>query len=99
MTSISKGKQGRKVYELVHPALLNFVSPEGIVNNQQDFLPRAAYFTCDENKKAMAVVHSNTITRTTYITIKSTINYQTSSKLISSYKSTQGRKCFVNCEN
>ena len=38
MTSISKGKQGRKVYELVHPALLNSFSPEGMDDFFWDFV-------------------------------------------------------------
>ena len=69
------------------------------VNNQQDFQPQAEYFASDEDKKAMAVAHKCTATRTTYITDQSTINFRTSPKLISRQTSTQGRKCFVNCEN
>ena len=38
MTSIFKGKQGRKVYELVHPALLNSFSPEGMDDFCWDFV-------------------------------------------------------------
>ena len=38
MTSISKEKQGRKVCELVHPALLNSFSPEGMDDFFWDFV-------------------------------------------------------------